>query len=58
MKKEIKTDKYCPECGNEGNTHIHQKDGFVFGVPAHIIDMGWKCSKCQYEWGFEEKNNG
>lgn len=52
----------CPECGSVGR----DDDGKTFTVAtregdtvhpmfgkAHVIDVGWRCLKCNHEFGFE-----
>jgi len=39
----------CPKCGTpEAATAARQYDN----MPG-VVDVGWKCTKCGYEWGFE-----
>jgi len=58
--------KRCPNCTSGGQgangeheTAIHQVKSQ--GVSVNVIDMGWCCWNCGYEWGFEyqaEESNG
>jgi C4-type Zn-finger protein len=39
----------CPKCGmQEGATACRQYPNM-----SGVIDVGWKCTKCGYMWGFE-----
>lgn len=41
----------CPECGRVGDdldTAIRQSKDRPW-----LVDVGWRCSGCQWEWGFD-----
>ena len=47
LEEEIK--ELCPKCGGRAWTKVHPCK--VLGMS--IVDVGWFCEKCGYEWGFE-----
>jgi len=60
VKKVTNVGRKCPKCGAEGK---HQGEhetavrnievGRVEGIKRNIVDVGWRCWNCGYEWGFE-----
>lgn len=54
--------KICPKCGVEGKAYhgehktavrnIKLQRTTIFGSTT-VIDVGWRCWNCGYEWGFE-----
>ena len=49
------TGKKCPQCGAEGKWHgEHETTVRNYPLPEQtIVDVGWQCWNCGYEWGFE-----
>jgi len=54
--------KKCPNCGAEGRyngeheTAVRNYQIYPAGRgfrPRTIVDVGWRCWDCGYEWGFE-----
>ena len=54
--------KKCPKCGAEGRwqgeheTAVRNCEIYPAGreFPSRtIVDVGWRCWNCGYEWGFE-----
>ena len=52
--------KKCPNCGAEGRWHGEHNAvvrnievGRVNNIKRNIVDVGWRCWSCGYEWGFE-----
>ncbi len=60
---EAQTGKKCPNCGAEGKWHGEHETavrnyqiypaGRDFEPPRTIVDVGWRCWNCGWEWGFE-----
>lgn len=52
---EVETGKKCPNCGAGGrHDGEHQTAVRNCKLPDQtIIDVGWRCWNCGYEWGFE-----
>ena len=42
----------CPKCHLVEHHIACMRQGFVKNV-GNIIDVGWKCSRCNKEWGFK-----
>jgi len=50
------TGKKCPNCGAEGRAWRGEHETAVrnYQVPGQtIVDVGWRCWNCGWEWGFE-----
>jgi len=54
------TGKECPNCGAEGRYNGEHETavrnievGRVEGIKRNIVDVGWRCWNCGWEWGFE-----
>jgi len=49
------TGKKCPNCGAEGRGHgEHETAVRKHTAPwGKVVDVGWRCWNCGYEWGFE-----
>jgi len=54
------TGKKCPQCGAEGRyngeheTAVRNMEvGRVNDIKRNIVDVGWRCWNCGWEWGFE-----
>ncbi len=45
----------CPKCHKKGPNHaaFRQGPGVIDGVEQHIVDIGYRCTSCGHEWGFE-----
>ena len=46
----------CPKCGHFcGRNHpaVRQGSRVIVGQTVGIVDVGWRCPQCGYEWGFE-----
>lgn len=41
--------KKCPACGSKLTTTAVRKYPDMPG----LVDVGWKCIKCNHEWGYE-----
>ena len=52
---EAKTGKICPNCGAQGKYHgVHETAVRNYTLPqGKVVDVGWRCWNCAYEWGFE-----
>ncbi|MBA7511359.1 hypothetical protein ES705_03352 [subsurface metagenome] len=55
-----KPGKKCPKCGAEGKYHGEHETavrnievGRVNNIKRNIVDVGWRCWNCGWEWGFE-----
>ncbi len=63
---EVETGKKCPKCGAEGR-HDGEHDTAVRNIEVgrvkpemikrNIVDVGWRCWNCGYEFGFEVLRN-
>jgi len=49
------TGKKCPKCGAEGKCNgEHETAVRNYKLAGQtIVDVGWRCWNCGYEWGFE-----
>lgn len=49
------TGKKCPNCGAEGKYHgEHETAVRNYKIVGQaIVDVGWRCWGCGFEWGFE-----
>ena len=47
--------KVCPKCGAEGKHYgEHETAARNYRMPwGKVVDVGWRCWSCGYEWGFE-----
>ena len=52
---EAQTGKICPNCGAEGRWHGEHETAVrnCRFLRRTIVDVGWRCWNCEYEWGFE-----
>ena len=59
--------KKCPQCGAEGRyngEHEMAVRNIEVGsvgpelIKRNIVDVGWRCWKCGWEWGFELQEGG
>lgn len=56
MTSDVQTGKKCPKCGAEGKAWQGEHETAVrnLKLPRQtIVDVGWRCWNCGYEWGFE-----
>ena len=55
MNNNGETGKKCPNCGAEGRYNgEHETAVRNYQVPGQtIVDVGWRCWNCGWEWGFE-----
>ncbi len=61
MNNNGETGKKCPKCGAEGRAWHGEHEaavrnievGRVNGIKRNIVDVGWRCWNCGYEWGFD-----
>ena len=67
MTKITNLGKKCPKCGAEGRyngEHDTAVRNFEVGrvkpemIKRNIVDVGWRCWSCGYEWGFEAEQEG
>jgi hypothetical protein len=46
--------KTCPKCGAKSEYDNHPTAIRLAGEGnIRIVDVGWRCSQCRHEWGFE-----
>lgn len=45
----------CPQCGAAGKYNgEHETVVRNYSFPSgKVVDVGWRCWNCGYEWGFE-----
>lgn len=62
LSREQSDGKRCPNCTSEGKGYQSEHDASVHQKQVteylRVIDVGWRCWNCGYEWGFESAKGG
>lgn len=48
--------KKCPKCGAAGEVYQGEHETVAHQTKVSgvlVVDIGWRCGKCGFEWGFE-----
>ncbi|HLA27144.1 MAG TPA: hypothetical protein VJZ49_04550 [Syntrophales bacterium] len=56
LAREQSDGKRCPNCTSQGQTASGEHATAAHQVKSQgvsVIDIGWRCWNCGYEWGFE-----